>query len=227
MENEIHKNYFKHKLIIFLIIIGIAFLFWSSAELQKLFSNSILFTNQYLEQRPLTGIVLFWAISTLSAIISPFSSIPIVPFIAAIWGNIPTILLLLLGWLSGSTISYFLGSSTGYVLAQKIFSPKSAAHYKQELSMQANFLTVLLFRLAMPTEIAGYVLGTIKYNLIKYFIATTIAETLFAFLVVYSGEAFVEANKGKFVFFVFLILAITSIMFYFFKKLRKNNSQEI
>ncbi len=227
MKNEIHKNYFKRKLIIFLIIIVIAFLFWSSAELQKLFSNSILFTNQYLEQRPLTGIVLFWAISTLSAIISPFSSIPIVPFIAAIWGNIPTILLLLLGWLSGSTISYFLGSTTGYVLAQKIFSPKNAAHYKQELSMQANFLTVLLFRLAMPTEIAGYVLGTIKYNLIKYFIATTIAETLFAFLVVYSGEAFVEANKGRFVFFVFLILATTSIMFYFFKKLRKDNSQEI
>lgn len=227
MENEIHKNYFKRRLIIFLIIIVIAFLFWSSAELQKIFSSSILFTNQYLEQHPLIGIISFWAISALSAIISPFSSIPIVPFIATIWGNIPTMFLLLLGWLSGSIISYFLGSSTGYILAQKIFSPKRAGRYKQELSMQANFLTVLLFRLAMPTEIAGYVLGTIKYNFIKYFLATIIAETLFAFLIVYSGEAFVEANKGRFVFFVFLMLATTSITFYFFKKLHKNNSQKI
>jgi len=221
MNSEIHNHYFKRRLIISLVIVIIAVVFWSSTELQKIFSDSTLFTGQYLGQHPFMGIMAFWAISALSAIISPFSSVPLVPIIAVIWGNTSTFFLLLLGWLSGSVISYFLGSSTGYVLAQKIFSPKKAGYYKQELSAQANFLTVLVFRLAMPTEIAGYALGAIKYNFVKYLIATAIAETPFALIVVYSGEALVEANKIKFIFFVFLALILTSAMAYLFKKIRK------
>ncbi|MDO8443281.1 MAG: VTT domain-containing protein [bacterium] len=225
MENGTHNHYFRRKLIIFLVIIVLAILFWSSAELQKFLSDSTFFAGQYLERYPFTGIMVFWAISTLSAILSPFSSIPFVPVAIAVWGNITTALILLSGWISGAMVSYFLGSSTGYVLAQKIFSLEKAKYYKQKLSAQAKFLTVLVFRLAIPTEIAGYVLGTIKYDLVKYFIATVIAEIPFALIVVYSGEAFMEANKIRFVFLIFLALVLMSAMFFLFKKLQKNNSK--
>lgn len=221
MQGEFKNHYFTRKLIIFLIIISFAALFWSSAGLQKTLLDSTVFTSQYLEKYYLTGIFVFLMISTLSAVISPFSSVPLIPVVIVVWGDILTIFILLFGWLLGGIISYFLGSFTGYSLAEKIFSQEKAEQYKQQLSSRANLLTVFLFRLAAPTEIAGYVLGSIKYNFLKYFIVTTVVEIIFSILVVYSGEALMETNKIRFILFVFLALFLTSTSFYFFKKNKK------
>ena len=221
MQEEFKNHYFTRKLIIFLIIISLAVLFWSSAGLQKTLLDSTVFTSQYLEKYYLTGIFVFLMISTLSAVISPFSSVPLIPVVIVVWGDMLTVFILLFGWLLGGIISYFLGSFTGYSLVEKIFSQEKAEQYKQQLSSRANLLTVFLFRLAAPTEIAGYVLGSIKYNFFKYFIVTTIVEIIFSILVVYSGEALMETNKIRFIVFVFLALFLTSTSFYFFKKNKK------
>lgn len=220
---EVHNHYIKRKLIIFIIILIFAFLFWSSSEIQNFFSNFYLLSIQFIENHKLLGIIVFLVISALSAILSPFSSIPLIPITAAIWGNTITIAMLLIGWLGGGITSYYLGSLTGYSLAKKIFSPQKAEYYKNGVSAQTNFLTVLIFRLAMPTEIAGYILGTIKYNFTKYLIATTLAETPFAFISVYSSEALLEVNKNKFIFFIFLTIALIGAMLYFFKKINKKD----
>ncbi len=214
------KNYhfLQRPLIYLIVIIIIAVIFWSSVEFQKIFTNSILFTAQYLERYYFLGIFVFLMLSVISAILSPFSSVPLIPIVITVWGNVLTMFILMLGWVLGSIVSYFLGSFTGYSLLKKIFSTKKVEQYKQLLFPRINFLTVILFRVAVPTEIAGYLLGTIKYNFLKYIFATTIVEALFAVIVVYSGEAFMNANKGRFIFFIFLIIFLTSISLYFFEK---------
>jgi len=223
MEHEVHRRYLRRKAFIFAVLFALAVLFWSSVELQKIFYDFILFSSRYLDEQKFLGAVFFLAVSALSAVLSPFSSVPFLPVFTVIWGNVLTVDLLLLGWLLGGVASYFLGSLTGYSLAKKLFPPEKVEYYKQEISTRTKFPIVLLFRLAMPTEIAGYVLGSVKYSFIKYLIITALAETPFAFIAVYSSEALIEANKANFVFLIFLLSLIIAAAFFLFKRIHKNN----
>ena len=77
---------------------------------------------------------------------------------------------------------------------------------------------MLLFRLASPAEMPGYVLGAVRYGFVKYFLATFIAEFPFAVIAVYASEALIDRKP--------LIVALTisggivflAIAFYLFKK---------
>jgi uncharacterized membrane protein YdjX (TVP38/TMEM64 family) len=55
---------------------------------------------------------------------------------------------------------------------------------------------VLLFQLAMPSEIPGYVLGLVKYGFLRYCLSLALAELPYAVLTVYLGASFLERRGG-------------------------------
>jgi uncharacterized membrane protein YdjX (TVP38/TMEM64 family) len=64
-----------------------------------------------------------------------------------------------------------------------------------------SFRRVLLFQLAVPSEIPGYVLGLSGCRLRTFIAATALGELPFAIGAVYLGESFLQRNY-------FLLLAI-------------------
>lgn len=205
-------------LITFLLIIAAAFLFWSSISIQSIFYETVLSIEKYTAQNEILIVAIFIALAALSAMLSPFSSLPLVPAAIMIWGNFLTGIFLLTGWLLGETLAYFIGYYAGYPLVRQLSSFEKVKYFQEKIPKKAEFWLILLFRFAMPAEIPGYVLGIIRYNFGKYFLATFLAELPFAFISSYAGNALIGNNPVVFIGLVVFAFSFMILMFYFFNK---------
>lgn len=193
-------------------------IFWFSVTLQDVFYDAVFLAEAYVEGHQTLGIFVFMALAGVSAMLSPFSSVPLIPVAIMLWGNVWTTAFLVAGWLGGHVITYTIGYYAGYPIAKKLIARETVEQYSNRFSKRSEFLLVLLFRLASPAEVPGYVLGAVRYGFAKYFLATFIAEFPFAVLTVYASEALIDRKP--------LILAaaiVGGIMFfatafYLFKK---------
>lgn len=216
------KKYFaqitKKRLLWIFSLLFIAVIFWSSLSLQDLFFSSLEFFKNYIEENKILGIIVFFLLASLSAMLSPFSSVPLIPVALVAWGEFLTLVLLLGGWLLGETVAYFIGQYAGRPVLKYFIALEKIEYYKGLVSQKSQFILVLLFRLAMPAEIPGYVLGAVKYDFWKYLLATFIAELPFAIITVYSGKAFVGGNKLLFIGLIAILIAIIVSAAYVFRK---------
>jgi uncharacterized membrane protein YdjX (TVP38/TMEM64 family) len=137
------------------------------------------------------GLALFVLLSAVSAIVFFFSTAVIVPVAVYTWGKPTTILLLWGSWLVGAAVSYAIGRRPGRRLAKWVVQ-RDVARYEKKISAKANFPLVVLFQIAVPSEIPGYVLGALKYHFGRYMGARAIAELPFAVGAVYLGDTFVR-----------------------------------
>lgn len=55
---------------------------------------------------------------------------------------------------------------------------------------------MLLFQLALPSEVPGYLLGLARYDMRKYLAALVLAELPYAVATVYIGASFLERRIG-------------------------------
>lgn len=211
----------KKILITVLFFIIAAFVFWSSATLQNLFYNSVGFLEKYIDQNRILGTLVFVGLAAVSALFSPFSSVPLIPAGVVIWGGNIVFFLLALGWLLGDLTAYSIGRFARRAVISRFVPQEKLDYYKEMISQKARFWFVLLFRFALPSEITGYALGIIHYHFGKYLLATVLVEMPFAFLTVYSGEAFIKGNLPLFISLVlFSAAAIYLTLYYFRKKLK-------
>lgn len=212
----------KKTLIVLLSIIVLAFVFWSSITLQSLFYDSVGFLEKYIDQNRILGILVFMGLAAVSALFSPFSSVPLIPAGVVIWGGNIVFFLLALGWLIGDLIAYLIGRFARRAVISRFVPQEKLDYYKEMISQKAGFWFVLLFRFALPSEITGYALGIIRYHFGKYLLATVLVEIPFAFLTVYSGEAFIKGNLLLFTSLVLFSAAAIYLTLYYFRKKLKN-----
>lgn len=212
-------DFIRHKKITSVfILVFLVLLLWSSAAMQGSLYRVAALIELYFRAHQTIGIFAFIGLSALSAMLSPFSSVPLVPIAIIVWGSAWATAFLIIGWIIGHSMTYCVGYFVGHPMAEKLIPFDKVENYSHTFSKRSAFLLVLLFRLSMPAEIPGYVLGMVRYGFVKYFCATFIAEFPFAILTVYAGEAFL--NKKPFILFsaAFIGVAVISIMFYFFRK---------
>jgi len=69
----------KKNIIIFIVVIGLVLVFWSSALLKDYFQEASIFIQNYGSLHPYLSIFLFIGLSALSAILISFSNIWLVP----------------------------------------------------------------------------------------------------------------------------------------------------
>ena len=131
-------------------------------------------------------------LSALAAVLAFFSTAIFVPAAISAWGKPITATALWLGWLAGGVVSYFIGRYPGRFLAKWLLPTKQVERFESILSARASLPLIVLFQLALPSEIPGYVLGTLRYQLPKYLISLAIAELPFAIGAVYLGDAFIK-----------------------------------
>ncbi len=179
----------KRAIIIFVILAVVTVIFGTSPVLQNGFSYSAEAVNDYITGHEVTGVMAFISFAAISAILSPFTSIPTIPFAVFAWGKVLTFFFLIAGWLVGAMISYAVGRYGLHFIFRRLLPIGKIESYRQKLSEHSELILVVLFRLALPAEVTGLVLGSLRYNFPKYLAATVISEIPFAVVAVYAGGA--------------------------------------
>jgi len=217
----------KRYLYIFFLITALAFIFWYSAKVQESFYRVVALLEAHAALRPLTTIAIFVLFAAVSAMVSPFSSVPLVPPAILIWGSERTFLLLLIGWLFGGVFTYLAGCyGINPVLRRFIDIENKIEYYQSKISKRAELWLVMLFRLAMPAEIPGYVLGSIRYHFAWYFFATLVSEFMFALATVYGSAAILDKRLDILVALGIVLTTFFAGMFYLFSRELKRRKTE-
>lgn len=152
-----------------------------------------------LEAHPVAGPAVFVALAAASAMLAFFSSAALVPAGVVTWGAGPTVALLALGWLLGGLFAYGLARGFGRALLTHLTSVEALAPYERRIGRDTPFGVVLLFQLALPSEVPGYVLGLARYPVLKYLAALACVEVPYAIATVWLGQEFVAREVLPFV----------------------------
>lgn len=140
---------------------------------------------------PATGLLLFVLLAALSGMLVFFSSAIIIPVAVYAWGKGLTIALLFAGWMIGGIGSYLLGRYPARRIFQRMIPARKIKHYEQMISKQTPFAVILLFQIALQSEIPGYVLGAARYDFRKYLAALAVTQLPFAVGSIYLSESFI------------------------------------
>lgn len=186
----------RSRLLFLLLLVALLVVASTLEPVRLLVAQALDWAQVFIRQHQLLGVALFVVLSAASAIFFFVSTAVIVPVAVYTWGKPATMLLLWGSWLLGAVASYALGSRPGRRLARWLVPERRVARYEQRLAASATFPMVLLFQLAVPSEIPGYVLGAIHYHFGKYLGARALAELPFAVGAVYLGDTFVRGQHA-------------------------------
>jgi uncharacterized membrane protein YdjX (TVP38/TMEM64 family) len=167
-----------------------------------------------IARAPLAGMAVFVVLSALSAMFAFFSSGLLSPVAIAAWGTGRTLGLLWLGWLLGGAVTYAVGRFLGRSAAALFVDDATLALWESRVTSRAHVTHVLLFQVAMPSEILGYVLGLVRYSFRTYMGVLAVTEIPYALAVVYLGESFLAGNATTFVLIGGAVVATTAVLYF-------------
>jgi uncharacterized membrane protein YdjX (TVP38/TMEM64 family) len=179
----------------------------SSDQLHGLFKAAVEWSQPIIAERSGLGMLLFVVLSALSAMLAFFSSAVFVPLALNSWGQPVTVVLLWLGWLLGGLFSYLVGRYPGRRFLRWL-SPKKADSLEESFLKNAKFPLVLLFQMALPSEVPGYLLGALRYSVLKYLLALGLTEVPFVLGTVYLGEGFLQRD-----YVLLLVVGVAGVLF--------------
>ncbi|HEU5161814.1 MAG TPA: VTT domain-containing protein [Thermoanaerobaculia bacterium] len=194
MVPQSHLPHLRKRLVVAAALLAIAG--WIAAsDAPRQWMNEILTAVEGTVRRhPNAGMLTFIALAAASAILAFFSSAVVVPVGVKAWGETWTFVLLWIGWLLGGALTYAVGRYLGRGTIRLLVSEDRVAWYEERVGRRVGFSTVLLFQLALPSEIPGYVLGTLRYPFTRYLLALAIAELPFAIGATYLGWTFLRGS---------------------------------
>jgi len=210
LKNE-RSKFVRNRIYFWIFLALLALLLISSITLQGYFLDWIKDIEQFVKDHPVLGSLAFVGLSALVSMLSLFSSAPLVPIAVLVFGNALTLVLLLAGYMIGDVIAYYLGYTTRHLSLENFLHLEKIDYYRKKLSNGAQFSLVLLFRIALPAEIAGYPMGIIRYSFGKYMLAAFIGELIFAAITVYASDALLQKNLALFAFWVIVALILIFI----------------
>lgn len=147
-----------------------------------------------IQRHAVAGAIVFMLLSALSAMVVFFSTAVITPLAVEAFGPLPALLLLWTGWILGGLSAYAIGRLLGRKVVGWFIDAKRLSEYERRASRLASFGHVLLFQLAVPSEIPGYVLGLAGCRFRTYAAAMALGELPFAIGAIYLGESFLQRN---------------------------------
>ncbi|MDQ3027315.1 MAG: hypothetical protein M3R58_12535 [Pseudomonadota bacterium] len=153
------------------------------------------------------GGVVFFLLSAISAMLAFASSAVLVPPASEVWGKPVTFVLLWGGWVAGAIAAYAIGHFARPLLL-RVVEKKKLEGYQELVSKRMKFWAALLFCLAIPSEIPGYVLGGLHYSFWKFLAAISIAEATYALGIVVAGESLLDSKPGALVAIVGIMVGV-------------------
>lgn len=155
--------------------------------------TATLWAEGIMEDHPVSGAVVFFAMSAISPMLAFASSAVLVPPANLVWGKFITFFLLWGGWVAGIAAAYAIGYLARPMLIRMGYGEK-LEKYREFASKRLKFWQLFLFCLAVPSEIPGYLFGGVHYPFWKFLAAMSIAEAIYAAGVVIAGERLTLAD---------------------------------
>ena len=143
---------------------------------------------------PLLGMACFVLLAMASAMLAFFSSAILVPVGIYAWGATLCFLLLWLGWFLGGVASFVVGRSVGRVIVERIVGDQRLRKLEARVRDDARFVHIVLFQALLPSEIPGYVLGSMRYRFVPFAFALALVELPYALGTIYIGDSFLEGR---------------------------------
>jgi len=141
---------------------------------------------------PRLGMVAFVVLGMGSAMLAFFSSAILVPVGIYTWGFTVCLALLWLGWFLGGVFSYCVGRYLGRVVVARIVGEERLASFERRVNRNTRFIHIVLFQAMLPSEIPGYVLGSLRYRFLPFAVALGLVELPYAVGTIYIGESFLQ-----------------------------------
>ena len=189
----------------------------SSDSAHTLASDAVAWATRLIDRYPGWGMPVFVLLSAASAMLAFFSSMVLVPVAVHTWGEWVTGLLLWGGWLLGGVSSYGVGRYLGRAVVAWLVPLERLEYFETRLWARAGFPVILVFQLAVPSEIPGYVLGTMRYRFGVYLAALALAELPYAVGGVLLAGSFL---RGQYVVLLALGVAMIALVAWALNRLR-------
>ncbi|HEX6728396.1 MAG TPA: VTT domain-containing protein [Pyrinomonadaceae bacterium] len=178
-----------------------------SSTFRNLVDQATNWSKVVINDHPVTGAAVFFLFAALSAMLAFTSSAVLVAPANLVWGKLITFLLLWGGWIAGAVAAFGIGSVARPLLIRLGYQRK-LNEYQQLVSRRMKFWTTVLFCIAVPSEIPGYLLGGLRYPFWKFLGAIAIAESIYAFGVVIAGQSLLKARPLTLLFIITTLLII-------------------
>lgn len=185
-----HRTWLR-SVILVILCAGLALLA-SSDDLYAVLVRTLDAAAKLIDERPVAGAVFFVVLSGLSAMLAFVSSSVLVPVALYAWGKAACMLLLWVGWTLGGMATYAIGRYLGRPVVESLLPAGTLERYEDRIPERPPFGLLVLFQLAMPSEVPGYVLGLLRQPFRRYLAALAIAEAPYAIGTVYLGSSFLD-----------------------------------
>ena len=176
-----------------------------SATFKNSAAKAIAWAEAIMSAHPIAGAAIFFLFAAISAMLAFTSSVVLVPSANLVWGKLITFLLLWGGWIAGAIAAFGIGNVARPLLVRLGYQEK-LSKYQQFVSRRMKFWTTVLFCIAVPSEIPGYLLGGLRYPFLKFLGAIALAESIYAFGIVIAGQNLVTGKPFA------LVVAITALI---------------
>jgi uncharacterized membrane protein YdjX (TVP38/TMEM64 family) len=211
----INKSNSKNKISFFLIVLFyvallILFYFWDAPlkYLEDLTKTGSLFA-------PLILIV----VSFLEVIVAPISILPLLPPLSIIFGPFLAATYVLIGWILGSVVAFYIARIYGRPILGKFISLKSIEKYENYIPEQMEFWWAFLLRFIFQVDALSYAFGLFsRISFWKYFMATLFSFIPIVYSISYAGEAFLMKNFSLFIIFSLAFIILFIVLSYFYYK---------
>ena len=206
------------RLVLLLLVVAAAGLVVASAPLHGALTSLVAAGEAFMARAPVAGAAVFVGLTALSAMVAFFSTGLLAPVAIATWGPFTTFLLLWIGWLAGGAVSYAVGRYLGRGVAGVLVGAETLEHWERELRDRSHVTHLVLFQLAMPSEILGYVLGIVRYSFLTYIGVLSLTEIPYALAIVYLGESFLAGDAVRFVLAGVVAIAVSAGLYFWLRR---------
>ncbi|HEU5294541.1 MAG TPA: VTT domain-containing protein [Burkholderiaceae bacterium] len=141
-------------------------LFVSAVVLVREFAVPI---QQALAAHNRLGVVLFVATSVVAVLMPMATNLPLLPLAVLAWGPWWTAALLLLGWVAGAALSFWLGRHARATILRHFPSVQRHADIDRLIHPRHRLASLVMLRMTFPVDVLSYALGLFSRS-------TTLAE---------------------------------------------------
>ncbi len=110
------------------------------------------------------GFLLFFGTTALAVVLPVFSNLPLVPFAVLLWGPWWTALILMLGWVAGSALSFALARRMRPMLLRRFPKVQRYARVDRLIHARHHVVSLVVLRMTFPADILSYVLGLFSHK---------------------------------------------------------------
>lgn len=171
--------------LLFFSFIFISMLFATTSFVAKEYENEL---KSLVQHDQILGMFIYVFLNTLSVVIAPLSTLPLIPLASTIWGWAISGILSVIGWLLGAEIAFLLARYFGKPLIQKIISIQKIEEFEKQIPEKNLFFTVVFLRMFVSVDLLSYALGIFSnMKNTQYIFATLLGILPSAFIYAYTG----------------------------------------